>query len=62
MELQFRCTSITAVLIMSSHKNLRYDCNNTPAQGWRLNSLGTQVALWGTDFCLDAGSSEKSHI
>lgn len=47
-----------SALIVSSDKNPRYDCNNTPAQGWRLNSLGTQVVLWGTDFCLDAGSSE----
>ncbi|KAF9466903.1 ricin B lectin domain-containing protein [Collybia nuda] len=39
-----------------------YDCNDTPAQGWRLNSEGTSIVLWGTDFCLDAGSNPGNGV
>ena len=36
-----------------------YDCNNTPAQKWAISTEGnTKVQVYGTNFCLDAGSSE----
>lgn len=35
-----------------------YDCNGTAAQKWTINASTTKVVLAGTEFCLDAGSSE----
>jgi hypothetical protein len=35
-----------------------YDCNGTGAQRWVINEGSTKVKLAGTNFCLDAGSSE----
>jgi hypothetical protein len=38
---------------------LSYDCNGTGAQKWVLSDYGpTKIRLWGTNYCLDAGSSE----
>ncbi len=36
----------------------RYECNGTPAQQWFIKSGSTKVQLAGTNFCLDAGTSE----
>ena len=36
-----------------------FDCNGTPAQQWTFNPGFTKVQVTGTNFCLDAGSSES---
>lgn len=36
-----------------------YDCNGTGAQKWQLNKGNGAVKVAGTNFCLDAGSSES---
>ena len=45
---------------LSLTRLLSYDCNGTGAQNWVLNAGQTAVQLAGTNFCLDAGSSEYS--
>lgn len=39
--------------------NFSYDCNGTPAQQWTLTAGGTSVTLYGTGYCLDAGSGKS---
>ena len=38
--------------------DLSYDCNGTGAQNWVINSGTTALQIAGTNYCLDAGSSE----
>ena len=36
-----------------------FDCNNSPAQKWAISDGNTKVQVFGTNFCLDAGSSKR---
>ena len=39
-----------------------FDCNSTPAQNWVLERGPTKVKLFGTKFCLDAGTGSESRV
>ena len=60
MEHLCRCKSSLRVFKFSSlsTQRYRYDCNGTQAQRWIINRGSTKVQIAGTNFCLDAGTSQ----
>jgi len=39
-----------------------FECNGTPAQKWVINEGNTKVRAFGTNFCLDAGSTPANGV
>jgi len=52
------CTTVSLCYAITYLLFNRFDCNGTGAQKWLISKGNTQVKLAGTNFCLDAGSSE----
>jgi len=50
--------SSSSALISQLYICYRYDCNGTQAQRWIIKRGSTKVQIAGTDFCLDAGTSQ----
>ncbi|KAF5376280.1 hypothetical protein D9615_008510 [Tricholomella constricta] len=52
-----KCLDVRGGVLANGTPVQIYDCNGTAAQQWRIAAGGTYVTLAGTNFCLDAGSS-----
>ncbi|KAF8890494.1 ricin B lectin domain-containing protein [Infundibulicybe gibba] len=57
-----KCLDVRGAVLANGTPVQIFDCNGTPAQNWVINSGPTSVALNGTGFCLDAGSTPGNNV
>ncbi|KAF8890492.1 ricin B lectin domain-containing protein [Infundibulicybe gibba] len=59
---QAKCLDVRGAVYANGTPVQIYDCNGTPAQRWVITSGPTRVALAGTPYCLDAGSTPGNNV
>lgn len=57
-----KCLDVRGNVLANGTPVQIYDCNGTGAQKWSITAGPTTVQLFGTNFCLDAGSHPASGV